>query len=121
MLMLVYGISSNGMTLQLHYCCGKLKKVDFSIPKEKDCNKSNKHKMGSKPCCDTKPFVFKINKDLLPAKVVVPHFQSFVLPPLVQEAMASNPVIGKKLLPEVFASPPVSAPPRYIIHCTFLI
>jgi hypothetical protein len=49
---IVYGVSASGMTLQLHYCCGKLKNVDLSLPTPKECGME--HKMGSKPCCETK-------------------------------------------------------------------
>jgi hypothetical protein len=61
MLMLVYGFSSTGMTLQLHYCCGKLKSVEWSPVKDPGCG--NKHKMGSKPCCETKNINSKSKAD----------------------------------------------------------
>lgn len=49
---MLYGVSSTGATVQLHYCCGKLKSIKLSSAPVKDCG--NKHKMGSKPCCETK-------------------------------------------------------------------
>jgi len=52
LLIMLYGVSSTGATVQLHYCCGKLKTVKLSTAPVKDCG--NKHKMGSKPCCETK-------------------------------------------------------------------
>jgi hypothetical protein len=60
-LLLVYGLSSTGMTLQLHYCCGKLKSVALAPVKDPGCG--NKHKMGSNPCCETKNINSKSNAD----------------------------------------------------------
>src|SRR6478735_1982944 len=61
MLMLVYGFSSTGMTLRLHYCCGKLKSVELAPVKDPGCG--NKHKMGSRPCCETKNINLKGKAD----------------------------------------------------------
>jgi hypothetical protein len=61
MLMLVYGFSTTGMTLQLHYCCGKLKSVELAPVKDPGCG--NQHKMGSKPCCETKNINSKSKAD----------------------------------------------------------
>ncbi len=36
-LMLAYGLSSSGMTLNLHYCCGKLDDISIGVKKEKSC------------------------------------------------------------------------------------
>jgi hypothetical protein len=52
LLAIIYGVSASGITLQLHYCCGKLKTVDLSLSAPKECGME--HKMGSKPCCETK-------------------------------------------------------------------
>lgn len=56
-LLVLYGVSSTGATVQLHYCCGKLKNISFSTSPVKDCG--SKHKMGSKPCCETKQITTK--------------------------------------------------------------
>ena len=53
--MFVYGFSASGMTVQFHYCCGKLKNVDWVPIKRSGCG--NGHKMGSKPCCETKQLI----------------------------------------------------------------
>ena len=51
-LLLVYGAASSGMTLHLHYCCGKLDKIDLAPVKHKGCG--SEHKLGKKSCCDNK-------------------------------------------------------------------
>jgi len=52
LLLVLYGVSSTGATVQMHYCCGKLKSIQLTAAPVKECG--NKHKMGSKPCCETK-------------------------------------------------------------------
>jgi hypothetical protein len=51
-MIMLYGLSSTGATVQFHYCCGKLKSVKLSTAAVKECG--GKQKMGSKPCCETK-------------------------------------------------------------------
>lgn len=48
---MIYGVSSSGATLYMHYCCGKL--VDIEISSNlSHCG--DKHKNGSHKCCETK-------------------------------------------------------------------
>jgi len=52
LMVILYSFSSSGATVQLHYCCGKLKNITWGSVQEKDCGMQQK--MGSKPCCETK-------------------------------------------------------------------
>lgn len=52
LMILLFGISSSGATIQLHYCCGKLKNISFGSEKEKGC--CAKLKKPVKKCCETK-------------------------------------------------------------------
>ena len=60
-LLCIYGFSSPGMTLHLHYCCGKIDKVDIEPVKKHDCD-APKH-MATKGCCDNKQVDLKIKDD----------------------------------------------------------
>jgi len=51
-LMLVYGLSSSGMTISLHYCCGKLDGVSFTAEKANTCKMGNHVKKSG--CCNDK-------------------------------------------------------------------
>ena len=104
-LMLMYGFSSTGMTLHLHYCCGKLDKIDFTPVKEKHCGAG--HKMGKKSCCDNKEVSLQLQSDQNPAKFLNPSFQLPAIKAAQPELLVSNPVTAKNLLPEVFAPPPL--------------
>ena len=58
-LMLVYGLSSSGMTINLHYCCGKLDGVSFTGKKEKTCKMGNHIKKSG--CCNDKQISAPLN------------------------------------------------------------
>jgi hypothetical protein len=58
-LLLVYTTFASGITLQLHYCQGKLKFISlFGKEKENDCCGS---KIKKKNCCNNKTSFLKVN------------------------------------------------------------
>ena len=62
LIMLVYGLSSSGMVISLHYCCGKLDDVSFSGKNHRsDCPMGSKIKKSS--CCNDKQISTKLNAD----------------------------------------------------------
>jgi hypothetical protein len=112
MLMLMYGFSSTGMTLQLHYCCGKLKSIKWTPAQESGCG--SKHKMGSKPCCENKQLSNKVKADHDNYQPVVKSFK--VLPEVVKHAADSSVLSSKgaQLSPVAFAPPPLVSQPLFI-------
>lgn len=119
MLLSVYGFSSMGMTVSLHYCCGRLKSIDWSPAKENDCGSG--HKMGSKPCCETKTFSNKVKSDQEHVLFVPKQIKavSEALPPLPVLALAQG--LQRPLSPVAFAPPPLFSPPLFILHCVYRI
>ena len=116
--MLMYGFSSSGMTISLHYCCGKLKSIDWAVPKHKSCD--HQQKMAGKPCCETKLINYKDNSDHgasgfvlkpAPAVFITPQFSS------VQNMEQED----RQLITEVFAPPPHRSLPIYISNRVFRI
>jgi len=101
----MYGFSSTGMTLHLHYCCGKLDAIDLSPVKDEHC--SSGHKLVKKSCCDEKQVSLKLKPEQNPAKFLNPVFQLPAIKTVQPEFLALGPVQSKKLLPEVFAPPPL--------------
>ncbi|HNP23004.1 MAG TPA: hypothetical protein PKM63_03295 [Panacibacter sp.] len=57
-LLLIYSVSSTGMTLHFHYCCGKIDKIDLSPVKKDNC--PEKKHIDSKSCCDDRHIELKI-------------------------------------------------------------
>jgi hypothetical protein len=120
MLMLVYGFSSTGMTLQLHYCCGKLKSVELAPVKDPGCG--NKHKMGSKPCCETKNINSKSKSDQVSTQLVYK-----VLNPVAAIPWPS-PVAAIVMTPDelltahhCYDSPPVHSRSLFLLNRVFRI
>jgi hypothetical protein len=118
-LFLVYGLSSSGMTLHLHYCCGKLKTVQLSAVEKKKCGSMSRH-MVSKPCCAEKEISLKIKGDYNAAKVLLAPLQT----PVILSA-ESHPGIfelrhSSGLIPEVFAPPPLGRD-LSSLYCVFRI
>lgn len=119
MLVMLYTVSSTGMTLQFHYCCGKLKNIEVSAhPIKEDCGK--KHKMGSKACCETKEV--KSDKDdfyslseyklIKLAPAIAPKTWSFETPVFVR-TISSGSVAAN--------APPPPSTPLFIMNRVFRI
>lgn len=105
MLLLMYGFSSTGMTLHLHYCCGKLDAIDLSPVEDGHCG--GDHKVVKKTCCDEKQVSLKIKSEQNLAKFLNPVFQLTAIKTVHPEFLALCFVQSKKLVPEVFAPPPL--------------
>ena len=119
LIMLMYGFSSTGMTISLHYCCGKLKSIDWTVPKHKNCG--HQKNMGGKPCCETKLVSLKDKSDQDVLDFVLKPVPADVAEPKVfTEPVSLKPREGL-LTPEVFAPPPLFPLPLYISHRVFRI
>jgi len=117
----MYGTSSFGMTVHFHYCCGKLKAVDFQSPKKKDCPAGKMQHMGTKPCCDDTKVDVKLTGEQAPTAIFHPSFHTDAVLPVHHDYFISSPFVGKKLVPEIFAPPPQSTQPLFILNCVFRI
>jgi hypothetical protein len=67
LIMLVYGVSSSGMSITLHYCCNKLDSVSFTAH-SKSCEMGDRSKKSS--CCSDKQISTKAIADQEAAKWV---------------------------------------------------
>lgn len=121
LLLIVYGTASFGATVHIHYCCGKLKKVDFTPPKENSCKSGKAHMMGSKPCCDNKQVELKIKSEQDASKVFHASFYVDAIQAVHRNYFVLAPLQNKNLLPEVFAPPPIASNPLFILNCVFRI
>jgi len=117
LLLMVYGVSSSGMTIQFHYCCGKLKSVQLSTVTEKQCGM--KHSMFSKPCCSDKQVQLKLNGD---QKVEQAKFVFFVPVQMNKPEFFLNvrPIVSKSIVPEIYAPPPLTHSLN-TFHCVYRI
>ena len=116
---MLYTVSSTGMTLQFHYCCGKLKNVEVTVnPTKEDCGK--KHKMGSKASCETKQV--SSDKDDFYSFSEYKYFKSLpaVSPRMFVFETAQLPVMlfGKSMLA---TGPPLTSTSLNILYSVFRI
>jgi hypothetical protein len=107
-LLIVYGFSTVGATLNFEYCCGKLEKVNSIPVKAKSCcNAAMKKKMEKSGCRNHKTVDLKIKDEQIaaPAYVFTPGFAPALIS---QQNHFANlvPVKIQKFVPEVFAPPP---------------
>jgi hypothetical protein len=117
LLIMLYGVSSTGATVQLHYCCGKLKSIKIGSAHVKDCG--NGFMMGAKPCCETKEIKSKSvdQQDvtiLLGTKAPV-EAQTF----FTSTFSAGTPVADVHQQAD-YTSPPL-VQPIFILNCVFRI
>jgi hypothetical protein len=117
-LMLVYGLSSTGATLYLHYCCGKLDNISFSSTGKKNCPANA---VTAKGCCDSKHVELKVKGDQEPAaKWILTQTELSILVGTVSYLL----VPSLKVPVHAYATgPPVvnASVPLFISNCVFRI
>ena len=118
MLMMVYGFSSTGMTVSFQYCCGKLKNVEWSAVNETLCG--SEHKMGSKPCCETKQISNKQQVDQDNYQLQVKNFNTFSEIAKPFPATCKVTLISTHPSPVAFTSPPLLSH-LFLLNCVFRI
>lgn len=118
-MILLFGVSSSGATIQLHYCCGKLKTISFGSIHEKDCGMQGE--MGSKPCCETKSISAKEQASEHEVFTINPGIQSPVEPGWCTD-VTNLPVYVPQTATVPFAPPsPPLAQDICVLHCVFRI
>jgi hypothetical protein len=117
-LLLVYGLSSSGMTISFHYCCGKLKDIKLFPATEKQCGM--KHGFSKKPCCNDKQIELKLKADQKTEQSAKFIFSTPALSKEQADVFISHPAVFKTIVPEIFAPPPLQNP-LYILHCIYRI
>lgn len=118
LILLVYGVSSFGISVHFHYCCGKLKDVNI-ITVANSCGMD--HKKGDLPCCDDKEVSLQIKSDQHASKTFYSSFQN-ITPQVPNNGFTYSiaQFIQKKINPKVAAPSP---PNNYLLDffCTYLI
>ena len=120
-LILLYGASSSGVTLQLHYCCGKFKNIEWKQVKDDGCGSD--HTMGEKPCCEYKAVSFSENKDYSNPELAVKAFKANATAiPVSAVAFSGASSIFYQHLPIVFAAQTVQQKPAlFLLNRVFRI
>ena len=117
LLLMIYGLSSTGMIVNFRYCCGKLKKVEFSSAGV-ECGMKMKHN-SSKKCCDSKQLELKVKADQKITEAAKPAVKSIAHLTSFSGFLIAHPVQGKYLIPYIFAPPPKQK--LHILNCVYRI
>ena len=109
-----------GMSVSLHYCCGKLKNIEWTSAEEKTCGKD--HKMGSEKCCDSKSFEHKGNQPHDFAKMSFDQAKSMAFFLYSFASVFFTPAADQT--PQTFADarpPDIAQTPLNILYCIYRI
>jgi hypothetical protein len=116
-LLLVYGLSSSGMSVKVHYCCGKFDKINFSLKSQE--NKKNDSK---KKCCDNRKVSFKLKTDQESTAKQLTAFSTQIIFPPVSCLIVPGISGRSNYIPEHSTGPPsYSSTALFIKNCSFRI
>lgn len=122
-LLVIYGFSSIGATVHLHYCMGKF--VDWSLtePKEDKCDKCGMKGKVKKVCCKDEHKHFKLKTDQQKGSIV--DVVNFITTPVLLTPTAycffQIPVNTKYNYNKYHPPPNLHNQNLQVLYCTFLI
>jgi hypothetical protein len=107
--------------LYMHYCCGRLDKIDFDGSKKDKCPFSNS--ISQKGCCDEKQVDLKIKSDYKAETESKIFFKDIVSAPPATHFLYNIPVFDNaEVLHYSGVSPPLEpSVPLYIFICKYRI
>jgi hypothetical protein len=123
-LLLVYGATSFGISLNLHYCCGQLQEITLLNADDHNCGEKQSKSFASisKNCCIDQQLSFSLHTDQSQSRQEIIIAQ-------VSEALAASafqlPTVAQlpqgNHFPLSCNSPPGSSISLFIQHCVFRI
>ena len=119
-LMLVYTLPSTGASLHLHFCCGKLDDVSFSVKHKAGCTEQASEDTA---CCNNVALDLKIDADQEPlAKLMVKPSVAPVIPLTTHHWQVALPATIAYTANKSNGPPLAKAQlPVYIKNCVFRI
>jgi hypothetical protein len=82
LMMLIYGVTSSGMSVKLHYCCGELDGITFISKHSNGCAEG--HETMTEGCCSDQQLAAKLDGDHK-------HSQLIIVQKLVEHAAYQLP------------------------------
>src|SRR5690349_19973505 len=108
--MLLFGFSSTGMSIYLHYCCGKLDKISLTSQKNQSCAK-DLNGISNKRSCDDKHLEFKLKADQEPSAKWIQAFKLLTGPALSSSYHYITWQPQNKPVNDIATGPPLTASP----------
>jgi hypothetical protein len=120
LLMLAYSLSSSGVTISLHYCCGKLDNISFIKVSTRTCNMGSCLKKTG--CCNDKQISAKViqEQEQVIKSVLISKYSIVTPPGSYHYSHPQDTLITSDRLARVT---PLLLPsiPLFIRNCTFRI
>lgn len=118
--MLMYGLPSTGASLYLHYCCGKLDTVSFSVQHKDGCMQKSSV---SKTCCNNVAIDLKLDTDQQPFAAWVSYLPTVTAPiAILQDWQLTTPAVEAVKCHWSTGPPIIKATiPVYLKNCVFRI
>lgn len=69
LIMMIYGVTSSGMSVKLHYCCGELDGITFISKHSKGCAEG--HETMTEGCCSDQQIAAKLEGDHKHAQTIL--------------------------------------------------
>ncbi len=124
LIMVCYGYSSIGATLNLHYCMNKLVGASMQHAHNERCGKCGMNSKKSKGCCKDETKLLKANTEHQQLdKYQINYCFVDVIPPVIHNTYYCNCrlISIQKPIPNSNAPPNLYVCKRYIKNCVFLI
>ena len=120
LLLIIYSSSSIGVIIKFHYCCGKLKDIDFASAKGFGCKNEIVSHYNSKECCEESEIEIKLTDDQYLSKVDVRYFPVQVPP--VSHDYRIQPFFVNTIPLQPSNYHRLNKPPQlFLLHCDFRI
>lgn len=120
-LILIYSMSSFGVTFKQFYCCGKLKTVSVTLSQPgKDKAATDNDPDG---CCKTKVKSFKVKDTHIATEKATTPLNAYVAFPVAIHELLTVPLAAHRLkaLNGIHAPPLRKDVPIYLFNCVFRI
>jgi len=117
-MLLVYGLTSTGATIHLHYCCGKLDKISLSNDHNENCPGKENLQKG---CCESRKLDLKVEDDQQPGSKWLTGFKHLGLT-ISSRSFLHFYAVKTTALKAVLTGPPAKLQlHKYLKHCRLRI
>lgn len=116
---IIYFCISSGFVMSVHYCMGKVNKINVEIVPSKSCICGKKEMKG---CCKTESKFVKLTDIHQATNADVSIIKTFHIVPVSYTNNNANVIsINTKLVSTNHSPPIISPQPIYILNCVFRI
>jgi len=121
-LLVTYAFASSGVSVDLHYCMGKLIGLELDYSAKSGCSNCGMSTKAQEGCCDNKQIQVKVDKEqqVTYNNISLFNHQIAIAPeyPIIDGFLHSSTIIAH---PSIHGPPLITHIPVYLFNCTFRI